>query len=52
MLSAILGPGKKLTGALKGPGGVLGGILKTIEEKGGASAGGEAPAGEAAPASA
>jgi large subunit ribosomal protein L10 len=52
VLSAILGPGKKLAGALKGPGGKLGAILKTIEEKGGASAGGEAAAGEAAPASA
>ncbi|HRK31843.1 MAG TPA: 50S ribosomal protein L10 [Tepidisphaeraceae bacterium] len=33
IVAAILGPGKKLAGALKGPGGVIGGILKTIEEK-------------------
>ena len=42
VLSAILGPGKKLAGALKGPGGKLGGILKTIEEKGGTGAAAEA----------
>ena len=50
VVAAILGPGRKLAAALKGPGGALGGILKTIEEKGGAAtpAGGEA----AAPASA
>jgi large subunit ribosomal protein L10 len=35
---ALLGPGRKLAGAIKGPGGRLGAILKTIEEKG-ASAG-------------
>jgi large subunit ribosomal protein L10 len=34
VLAAILGPGRKLAGALKGPGGKLGAILKTIEEKG------------------
>jgi large subunit ribosomal protein L10 len=45
VVAAILGPGRKLAAALKGPGGALGGILKTIEEKGAA-----APAGdEAAP---
>ena len=43
VLSAILGPGRKLAAAIKGPGGVLGGILKTIEnnakdKEGGASA--------------
>jgi len=42
VLSAILGPGKKLAGALKGPGGKLGGVLKAIQEKGGAAGGGEA----------
>jgi large subunit ribosomal protein L10 len=46
VIAAILGPGRKLAAALKGPGGALGGILKTIEEKGDASA--AAP--EAAPA--
>ena len=49
VIAAILGPGRKLAAALKGPGSALGGILKTIEEKGGASAGG---AEAAAPASA
>jgi len=49
VIGAILGPGKKLAGALKGPAGVLGGILKTIEEKGNAG-GAEAAAPEAAPA--
>jgi large subunit ribosomal protein L10 len=47
VLSALLGPGRKLAAALKGPGGTLGGILKAIEEKGGA-----ASAAEPAPASA
>jgi large subunit ribosomal protein L10 len=42
VIAAILGPGKKIAGALKGPGGTLGALLKTIEEKGGAAAGGEA----------
>ena len=46
IVGLILGPGRKLAAALKGPGSALGGILKTIEEKGGASA--AAP--EAAPA--
>jgi large subunit ribosomal protein L10 len=41
VIAAMLGPGKKLAGALKGPGGMLGGILKTIQEK--------APAEAAAP---
>lgn len=41
ILSAILGPGKKLAGALKGPGGKVAGVLKTIEEK--------APQGDSAP---
>ena len=31
VLSAILGPGRKLAAALKGPGGTLGAVLKTIE---------------------
>jgi large subunit ribosomal protein L10 len=34
LVSALLGPGRKLGAALKGPGGKLGAILKTIEEKG------------------
>ena len=33
VLSAILGPGRKLAAALKGPGGTLGAMLKTIEDK-------------------
>ena len=33
IVAAILSPGKKLAGALKGPGAKLGAILKTIEEK-------------------
>jgi len=33
VLSAVLGPGRKLASALKGPGGKLGAILKTIEDK-------------------
>jgi large subunit ribosomal protein L10 len=49
VIAAILGPGRKLAGALKGPGGKLGGILKAIEEKGGAAGAAEA-APEAAPA--
>jgi large subunit ribosomal protein L10 len=33
LLAMILGPGRKLAGAIKGPGGKLGAVLKTIEEK-------------------
>ena len=33
LVSAILGPGRKLAAALKGPGGTLGAVLKTIEDK-------------------
>jgi large subunit ribosomal protein L10 len=33
VIAALLSPGKKLAGAFKGPGGKLGAILKTIEEK-------------------
>ena len=33
VIGAVLSPGKKLAGALKGPGGKLGAILRTIEEK-------------------
>src|SRR6476660_3993621 len=33
LVAALLGPGKKLAGALKGPGGTLGAVLKSIEEK-------------------
>lgn len=51
LAGAILGPGKKLAAAIKGPGGILGGILKAIEAKapkdeepqGDASAAPEAP---------
>jgi large subunit ribosomal protein L10 len=33
IVAALLGPGRKLAGQIKGPGGRLGGILKTIENK-------------------
>lgn len=33
ILGAILGSGRKLAAALKGPGGTLGAVLKTIEDK-------------------
>jgi large subunit ribosomal protein L10 len=33
IVALVLGPGRKLLGAIKGPGGKLGAILKTIEEK-------------------
>ena len=33
IVGLILGPGRKLAAALKGPGGTLGAILKTIEDK-------------------
>ncbi|MBV8781202.1 MAG: 50S ribosomal protein L10 [Phycisphaerae bacterium] len=33
VIAAILSPGKKLAGAIKGPGGTLASILKTIEDK-------------------
>lgn len=33
VLSAILGPGRKLAAAVKGPGATVGGVLKTIEDK-------------------
>jgi large subunit ribosomal protein L10 len=49
IMAAMLGPGKKLAGALKGPGGKLGGILKTIEEKAPKGDESAAPAAEAAP---
>ena len=52
VLSAILGPGRKLAAALKGPGGTIGAMLKTIESKAkdkeGAAAAAPAPAAEAA----
>jgi large subunit ribosomal protein L10 len=54
IVGLILGPGRKLAAALKGPGGTLGAILKTIEEKakerGDAEPEAAAPATEAAPA--
>ena len=40
----LLGPGSKLVAALKGPGGQLGGILKTIEENAKTKEGEVAPA--------
>src|SRR5688572_11168322 len=42
VLAALLGPGRKLAGAIKGPGSKLGAVLKTIEEK--AKERGDAPA--------
>ena len=33
LVASIMGPGRKLASALKGPGGTLGAILKSIEEK-------------------
>ena len=45
IVAAILGPGRKLAGAVKGPSGKIAGILKTIEEKAEKSA---APAAAAA----
>lgn len=32
-VTLILGPGRKLMGAVKGPGGRLAGVIKAIEEK-------------------
>src|SRR6476469_3216856 len=56
IVGLILGPGRKLAAAIKGPGGTLGAILKTIEEKakerGDAAPEAAAPAADAAPASA
>jgi large subunit ribosomal protein L10 len=43
IVAAILGPGRKLAAALKGPGGVLGGVLKTIENKAKEKESGAAP---------
>ncbi len=44
IVALLLGPGRKLAGALKGPGGRLGGVLKAIEEKAKKSAPPETPA--------
>jgi large subunit ribosomal protein L10 len=44
IVAAMLSPGRKLAGALKGPGGKLGAILKTIEEKAKEKEGAAAPA--------
>src|SRR5262245_22446557 len=44
LVAAMLSPGRKLAGALKGPGGKLGAILKTIEEKAKEKEGAAAPA--------
>ena len=62
IVAAMLSPGKKLAGALKGPGSKLGAILKTIEDKAkekeaaapaaAAAAPAEAASAEAAPAAA
>lgn len=49
VVSALLAPGRNLAAALKGPGGRLGGILKSIEEKNKDKVD-AAPAAEAAPA--
>ena len=51
IIAAALSPGRKLAASLKGPGGKLGAILKTIEEKA-KEKGGAEPAAEAAPATA
>ena len=49
LIGLILSPGRNLGAILKGPGSKMASILKTIEEKGGAAAGGEpAPATPAA----
>jgi len=50
VIAAMLGPGRKLAGAIKGPGGKLGAILKTIQEKAPAEAAAPAAAAEPAPA--
>ncbi len=39
VLSALLGPGRKLAGAIKGPGGTIGALVKAIEEKAGKAEG-------------
>jgi len=49
IVASVLGPGRKLVGAVKGPAGRIAGILKSIEEKAKAA---EAAAPAAAPASA
>jgi len=51
LVAALLGPGKKLAGALKGPGGTLGAVLKSIEEKAKDKGGDASAAPEAAAAS-
>lgn len=33
ILAALLGPGRKLASAIKGPGGTLGALLRTVEDK-------------------
>lgn len=48
LVALLLSPGKNLAGALKGPGGTLGAILKTIQEKAPAGAPEAAPAPAAA----
>ena len=50
LVALILSPGKNLAGALKGPGGKLASVLKSIEEKAKDAGGDAAPAPEAAPA--
>ena len=48
IVASLMGPGRKLASALKGPGGTLGAILKTIEDKAKEKEG--APAPQATPA--
>lgn len=48
IVALLLSPGKNLAGALKGPGGKLASVLKTIQDKAGEAGGAEEPA--AAPA--
>jgi ribosomal protein L10 len=48
LVAQLLGPGRRLAGAIKGPGGKLGGVLKTIETKAKEKEGAVAPAAPAA----
>jgi len=52
LVALVLSPAKNLAGAIKGPGGKLGAILKTIEDKAKEKEGAAAPAEGAAPATA
>jgi large subunit ribosomal protein L10 len=44
LVATLLGPGRRLAGAIKGPGGKLGAVLKTIETKAKDKEGAAAPA--------